>query len=613
MAIIMAEDRVAEVETDGDDGEALKALLVSLDVPIYIHLKSPGGGDKFLVPGHADLPWITQDKDVPGWPKIEVKRSGNFVLFGQRPKYGGKDYTLVENNLHLVGTGCSEKLAEYLAGILPPKKVHDVTPKMDTSNVSNRDVMWALATVEGAVGDFARLGEGDGRWQLGNNLGLRLGGVFWALAAQFDGDGQKAYEHVLGRYLWACRENGWLQKKSVERATYTFRRGWIDGLNRPCERPQDGADQKPSRTTPGRSIRLVSVSEIEDDIPVWAWEHERDGRMQLGTLAIFGGRPGAGKSTAARWFAARFSTGTLPGHFSGEPLHVAYITTEESWRYVIKPGLRAVGADMHRIHKVTVESDGTAARLLAKDDERTLTELFVDSEIRVVVVDPLMSATDSKTDIYRNNETREVIEPWARIADRIDGLVIGIGHLVKSPGGDVVAALQGSSAFGEVARAVFGFAKDTEGQRVMSQAKNSTGREDLSLEYEIRSTPVTTDTGKTAEVAEFVITGPSDRHVSDLLRDEGRRGGGRTKDAVKCAEHLTKALSNGPRWATDIENIDNGGFTKDQLRTARKNLDISSIKLKGGKGRAKGRSYWVTLAQKVAGEVPTSPEPEVFS
>ena len=49
--------------------------------------------------------------------------------------------------------------------------------------------------------------------------------------------------------------------------------------------------------------------------------------------------------------------------------------------------------------------------------------------------------------------------------------MIGVVHLTKVPGSDIVAAINGSSAFGEVARAVIAFAKDPQsdnGERVLS-------------------------------------------------------------------------------------------------------------------------------------------------
>ena len=72
----------------------------------------------------------------------------------------------------------------------------------------------------------------------------------------------------------------------------------------------------------------------------------RVGRIQIAALTLFGGRPSAGKSTAARWFAARLSRGELEGCWKGKPQKVAYIAAEETAKYVLKPALRAAGADM---------------------------------------------------------------------------------------------------------------------------------------------------------------------------------------------------------------------------------------------------------------------------
>jgi archaellum biogenesis ATPase FlaH len=272
----------------------------------------------------------------------------------------------------------------------------------------------------------------------------------------------------------------------------------------------------------GRKVTLLAAANVADDVPIWAWEYSGKGRVQHGTLALFAGRPGAGKSTAARWFAAGFSTGTLDGCWCGKPQNIAYIApAEESLKYIVKPGLRAAGADLTRIYLPEVWCDDQQVRLQSVADEERLTEEIKANEITVVIVDPLMDTIAATTDIYRNNEVRACIDPWARMADKIDGVVFGVAHLKKATTGDVVAGINASSAFGEVARAVFGFAKDPESDsdRIMSQAKNSTGEEDLALTYVIESHTVTTDTGKSAPVGRFAITGESDRTVGDVLRD----------------------------------------------------------------------------------------------
>lgn len=270
----------------------------------------------------------------------------------------------------------------------------------------------------------------------------------------------------------------------------------------------------------GRQINMPP--HVSDDTPDWAWSYGGKGRIQRGTLALFAGRPGAGKSTAARWFAAQATLGALEGCWYGTAQNVAYIApAEESHRYVIVPGLRAAGADLsHMRYPSVLDTDGRATRLLSLLDEELLTQALLAHRCAVVIVDPLMSTIGANVDIHRNNEVRAYIEPWARIADAINGVVLAVVHLRKGPGGDLVAGITGSSAFGEIARAVFGFAKDPdsdEGERVLSQGKNSTGYEDLALTYRIEPASVLTDAGSVAEVGKFVITGTSDVTVDEVL------------------------------------------------------------------------------------------------
>lgn len=235
-----------------------------------------------------------------------------------------------------------------------------------------------------------------------------------------------------------------------------------------------------------------------------------------------------------------------------------------------------------------------------------LTEAFIAAEVSVVMLDPLMGTVDGKTDIYRNNETRDaVLTPWSRLADKISGLVIGIAHLTKAPSGDIVAAIQGSSAFGEVARSVFGVAKDNDGNRIMSQAKNSGGREDLALEYAIDPVEVITDTGNRAEVARLEITGKSDRNVGDVLREQARGGRGSGGGGAAVGRWLAEYLADGPRWAAaGIAAGEREGYSKDRLKRARLDCGIESVR----DGKA-GRWYWATAEQITAEQKPGTDEP----
>lgn len=330
--------------------------------------------------------------------------------------------------------------------------------------------------------------------------------------------------------------------------------------------------------------------EVHDDVAVWAWEYDGRGRTQLATLCLLAGRPGAGKSTAARYFAAGFTLGVVPGCFFGQPQHVAYIASEESLEYMVKPSLRAHQADMDFVHFPRVEFNGNEVSLSSVADEAALTEDLVARGIRVVFVDPVMSAIGSKVKIGDTNQVREVLQPLTRIAQAIDGVVFGIVHLVKAPGGDVVAAINGSSAFGEVARSIFAFAKDhqsTEGIRIMSQEKNSAGTEDLALEYSLVPTLVQTDSGNHAEVVQFKILGPSSRRVSDVLQVDPKQRNV-ASDGTKTAEVLQAAHELGGEVAA-IAIAGRVGISPDTAGKLLRNLVDAGLLIKARRGFYKVR------------------------
>jgi hypothetical protein len=325
----------------------------------------------------------------------------------------------------------------------------------------------------------------------------------------------------------------------------------------------------------GRQILWKTAAQICDAVPVWAWKYDGRGRIQLGTLALFAGRPGAGKSSAARWFAAQATNGLLEGCWHNQPQNVAYIATaEESIRFTVTPGLRAAGADLSRIHFPTAMHDGKPSQLLSIIDEAALAEYLLENHITIVIVDPLMSTIAAASDINKNNEVRAQIAPWARLADTIGGIVIGVAHLRKNNTGDVVAAVTGSSAFGEVARAIFGFAKSNmDDTRVMSQHKNSTGFEDLSLAYEINSEVVTVATGETADVGIFKILGPSEITVEDILVDSGLQ---QESTGAECQRWLHDFLSiEGPIKSQTVKQAaQKEGYHARMVQRAAKRLKV---------------------------------------
>jgi hypothetical protein len=365
------------------------------------------------------------------------------------------------------------------------------------------------------------------------------------------------HDEVGSAFLWA--------KNKVSAFTEERTREELGNHN---HTPQSAAREPQSGQKNGRQITWRTAAEISDRCPEWAWSYRGGGRLMRSTLVLFAGRPEAGKSTAARWFAAGYTNGTIGGCFYRQPQNVAYIATEESLECMVKPSLRAVQADMSRVYFPEVQMDGHRVRLLSDLDEDALTAELRDRGITIVIVDPLMSAIASATNINKNNETRSYIEPWARIAETINGLTIGIVHLIKAPGGDIVAAINGSSAFGEVARAVIAFARDPQSdddECVLSQEKNNAGRRDLALKYTVESATVTTDDLLPAEVGRFVIGDPSDRRVADVIHASSAedRLGGRSVEVLEVVRQAAVPVDAKTVAAcTDMSNDDAGKYLR---------------------------------------------------
>lgn len=323
-----------------------------------------------------------------------------------------------------------------------------------------------------------------------------------------------------------------------------------------------------------KPLRLVKASSIRSTMPTWAWEYAGAGRILKGGLTLFAGRPAAGKSTTARWFAASWTNGTVPGCWEGKPVNVAYIATEEAWNHTVVPSLKAAGADMDRVYFIQRGDD--PARVKAKADEVELTEMFRAEEVRAVFLDPLMSTIGGSDDTYRSNEVREALDPWVRISEAIDGVALGITHLTKAAK-NVTAGINGSSAFGEVARCVFGFAVDKEaddGTRIMTQDKNSSGVGGLNLAYRIGQQVVTFDDGGTGPMARFELIGTTDRTVGDLLTEE--QSGGPKASKNECVQWLKGYLATkGATASLEVRAAGADlGFSESAIKRAAQKLSI---------------------------------------
>jgi hypothetical protein len=339
-----------------------------------------------------------------------------------------------------------------------------------------------------------------------------------------------------------------------------------------------------------RRIVLTPASDIEIEPVVWAWEDDGHGRIPAGSLGLFAGREGTGKSSFMTWLTARITTGTLPGSLYGQPRGVIYVAVEDSWKFTIAPRLVAAGADLELVYRAEVQAvTGDTVSLSLPADNKLLEEAIREQNVAMVALDPLLSAISDTLDTHVNRQVRQALDPLARLADRTGAILAGVAHFNKSAGTDASSLITAPGAFKDVARFIFAFAADQDGSNVITQTKNSLGISSLpSLAYRIISAAVPTSKGD-ASVGRLVIDGPSERSVQDILSQQA--SGGDRDEKTRAEDYLKKALADGPKRSreTEEEAREVHDISPRTLKRARADMRIPARKL--------GTDWWISLPE----------------
>lgn len=343
----------------------------------------------------------------------------------------------------------------------------------------------------------------------------------------------------------------------------------------PLRRETVGATEKPA---PQRRLRLTKASDIRIRPTHWMWES----RIPQGALTLGPGREGIGKSLFCAWLAAQVTHGTLPGVHHGEPKSVIYTATEDSWEATIAPRLLAAGADLDRIYRVEVETIAGTLPLTLPRDCDDLADEIADADVALLILDPLISAIDSRVDVNRE-ELRTALEPLAKLADTTNCAIFGLAHFNKASGTDVLSRITGSRAFSAVARAALAFARDSDARDkscVISQAKNNLGSLDLpSLRYVVDQVEINTDEGP-GQWGRLRFTGETTTTVEDLLNNDGA-GEDDTDDKNEVDTWLHAHLDQQGGCAPANAIYQHGrkcGYSRDQLKRSKRRLGITGDK-----------------------------------
>jgi hypothetical protein len=275
------------------------------------------------------------------------------------------------------------------------------------------------------------------------------------------------------------------------------------------------------------------------------------GILPVGTLTIFAGRGGEGKTTLALDYVARVTRGTLEGDLKGKPRTVLIVSHEDDLSTQLVPRLIAAGAKLNNVVFIKVATTYKDVDVLdvpsLVEDQALLQQAIDENNPALIVIDPLTSSIDGDTN--KLQDVRRSLQPLTALLQKNELSCIGIAHQNKGAGGYAGDRVSGSHAFRDVARSLVLFATDNEtGDRVFTVDKSSYGNvAGTSYGFRLVSVSVPVDEGGETSAARVEHLGASSMSVSDLwARDREPADSGRT-DAMAWLEDYLESVGGSAR------------------------------------------------------------------
>jgi putative DNA primase/helicase len=342
-------------------------------------------------------------------------------------------------------------------------------------------------------------------------------------------------------------------------------------------------------------VELVQGATLTPEPIAWLW----DGWLARGKAHVFGGSPGAGKTTLALSLAATITSGGVWPDGSAAPIGNAVVWSgEDCPRDTLAPRLIASGADMSKVFFIggTIERGQARSFDPARDIEALRNAIKQAGGCSLIVVDPLVAAVGGADD-HKNSAVRRALQPLVDLAASEDAALVGITHFSKGTAGrEVTERISGSLAFGALARVVMIAAKvpgeeeDAPPKRVFMRSKSNIGPDAGGFEYSLQQVDLEAFPGVSASRIEWgeVIEG-SARDV--LAEAEAAPVASVAGGGVRAARvFLEGLLASGPMAADAIRaEADGSGLSWASVRRAQKALGI--VPAREGFG-PEGRWLW---------------------
>lgn len=300
-------------------------------------------------------------------------------------------------------------------------------------------------------------------------------------------------------------------------------------------------------------LKLINMQDIEVEAISWLWYPF----IPYGKVTIIQGDPGEGKTTLVLQIIARLTKGeSIIDEKEKTPINVIYQTAEDGLADTIKPRLLSADADCSKV--LVIDDRDTP---LTMRDVR-LEQAIVETNAKLVVLDPIQGFLGADVDMHRANEIRPIMKHISELAEKYKCAIILIGHMNKCSVGKSAYRGLGSIDFQAAARSVLivGRIKDEPEIRVVCQTKSSLAPEAKAVAFRLNE-----ETG-------FEWIGELDITADDLL--SGTVKGTKKQAAMDFLENL---LADGQMSQKEIiELARQKGISDKTLRNAKDELKIKS-------------------------------------
>lgn len=362
----------------------------------------------------------------------------------------------------------------------------------------------------------------------------------------------------------------------------------IEGAKQPDTFGQGQARENATQSDFASAVKLVRGCDLKPEAVHWLW----NGWLAAGKMHILGGAPGTGKTTISMALAATITSGgRWPDGTRTQVGNVVIWSGEDDPADTLVPRLALSGADLSRVYFISEVSDGNEGRPFdpAKDMEPLRRKLAEIGNVRLLIIDPIVSAVTG--DGNSNPQVRRNLQPLADLASSMRCALLGITHFTKgTPGRDPVERINGSIAFGALARVVLVAAKhqekceDGRTTRLFLRAKSNIGPDDGGFEYDLNQSELERHPGIFASAVQWgtAVEGAARELLATAEATDEDSTGGSLEEAKRFLGDL---LADGPKPTKSIRaDADGAGHTWATIRRAQKFLGIEAKKtgMEGG-------------------------------